>query len=790
MLYGNKLNYEQSKTSTPISFILLLSFIFFINCSLSGQTIISGTVKDHKNNIPLIGVSILVENNNKGVVTDNNGKYALTLPNGIYEISFSYLGYKTIKDTIIAEGITRILDIKMVPVNIELNEVIVSASSEARKIREQAMPISVITMDELQGTVSDISDVLSKTAGVKIRSTGGVGSSARISVRGLEGKRIGYFIDETPLSDNSDFIDFNDIPVELIDRVEIYKGIVPAKFGGSSIGGAVNIVLKEYPPKYLDLTYSIQSFNTHKISTVFKLNRNGIEAGIGGFYTYSDNNYKMELPLQAGKYVTRDHDKFEKLTIGGGLKSKKWWFDEVQLEPAVVLTGKEIQGIEYNIQEAKSISQAYVLSNKNEKNNFLTDGLDLEWTNVYAYTIYRFQDKAMQRYSWEGEIRPPVTIFGGEIGAQPNDTYNQKHTYLQKINLDYLINERHSLNFNSVYNYVKGIPEDTLKDKVIGYQTNFNSSMNSLITGLAHEYNSPDKRFTNVITLKYYFYSMKTRSVDLYGLSTIPIGRNLNKHDYGISEAIRYWISTDFLIKASIAHDVRLPGENELLGDGFIIAPAVDLEPERNTSFNLGFMYDITNNRHNRFQFEVNGFYMQLKNMIRFTGGPLQSMYQNFGEMRTLGIESEVKWDATNYLYLWGNITYQDLKDTRDFEPGSKVPNPTKGDRIPNIPYFFANAGLEIHKENFWGGHGQNTRLFTDCSFVEEYFYDFEQSVYQDRKIPRSLIFSAGIEQSFEEQSIFLSIQANNFTNETVLSEFNRPLPGRNFGLKLRYILK
>ena len=200
-------------------------------------------------------------------------------------------------------------------------------------------------------------------------------------------------------------------------------------------------------------------------------------------------------------------------------------------------------------------------------------------------------------------------------------------------------------------------------------------------------------------------------------------------------------------------------------------------------------MYDMTTDN-KRFQIEINGFFMQLENMIRFTGGPLQSMYQNFGEMRTLGAEFETKWDATDWLYLWGNVTYQDLRDTRDYEPGSSVPNPTKGDRIPNIPYFFANAGLELHQQNLFGGTGQNTRIFSDCSFVEEYFYDFEQSIYQERKIPQTLTFNVGMEHSLDNQHIFISIQANNITDAKVLSEFNRPLPGRNFGMKIRYIWK
>ncbi|HBX19374.1 MAG TPA: hypothetical protein DEF88_02845, partial [Porphyromonadaceae bacterium] len=62
----------------------------------------------------------------------------------------------------------------------------------------------------------------SKTVGMTIRVSGGVVSASRVSVRGLEGKRIGFFIDEVPMNDQSDFIDLNDIPVDMIERIEIY----------------------------------------------------------------------------------------------------------------------------------------------------------------------------------------------------------------------------------------------------------------------------------------------------------------------------------------------------------------------------------------------------------------------------------------------------------------------------------------------------------------------------------------------------------------------------------------
>ena len=146
----------------------------------------------------------------------------------------------------------------------ELEGVTIVGHNEIRKLREAAMPITVLGTRQLEGTATNINDALARTAGITVRNTGGVGSASRISVRGLEGQRMGVYIDEMAIGQLSDYLSLNDVPTDMIERIEIYKGIVPYRFGGSALGGAVNVVTKEYPPVYLDASYEIASFNTHK----------------------------------------------------------------------------------------------------------------------------------------------------------------------------------------------------------------------------------------------------------------------------------------------------------------------------------------------------------------------------------------------------------------------------------------------------------------------------------------------------------------------------------------------
>ena len=750
---------------------------------------LSGKITDKATQKPLIGADIYLKELKKGTNADAQGNYYLKgIPEGNYTIIGSYLGYQTFSKKIYLKGQER-LDISLKEQAEEISGVTVSGKSIAHQKKEESMPVTVIDMSNMRGTVSNVQDILAKTVGVTLRTSGGVGSSSRISVRGLEGKRIGFFIDELPMSEQTDYLDINDIPIDMIDRIEIYKGVVPARFGGSSLGGAINIVIREYPDKYADLSYGYESFNTHKAQGVFKRNlkARGLVFGIGGGYTTSDNNYTFDSPYREGLRITRNHDKYRKYIVGGSFKAKKWWFDEVELEPVVVKTYKEVQGIEYDIREAYSESLMAGLANKLNKDNFLTEGLNFDMFNGLVLTKMNFIDKATRRYEWDGTSYPTPSRYGGEVGYNfPSDSDDQKLSFINKTNLEYIINERHSFNFNSVFSIAKGTPKDELKTLSLGKQVNFDSRMHSWVSGLTYDLRSLNDIFLNSLTVRYYQYTMHTQMAPLFVPGKYDV--DLEKNNWGVNNAMRYRFLPSLMGKLSAGYEVRIPSESELLGDGIGVVPSADLLPERNASANLGLLFDLTGKHPTNAQIEMNFFYMYLQDMIRYTAGLIGAQYQNFGEMRTLGVEFEAKADVLPSLYAYVNTTYQDLRDTRDYEPASTVPNPTKNKRMPNIPYLMANAGMEFHRENLFGGSGQNTRLFADVAFVEEYFYDFELTQLQKRRIPRSTTIDIGFEHSFLNNKLFISGKLRNVTNEKTLSEFNRPLPGINGGVKIRVI--
>ena len=676
---------------------------------------------------------------------------------------------------------------------VAMKEVTVTARSEIRKLRESAMPISVIGQRQLQGTASNINDVLARTVGVTVRNTGGLGSASRISLRGLEGKRMGMYVDETPMSQLSNFVALNDIPTNMIERIEVYKGIVPYKFGGSALGGAVNVVTKEYPPVYLDFSYELGSFNTHQVSTVFKRTdkKSGLQFGIGGAFSFSKNNYKMTLGNLDNRTVERDHDKFNKIMAGMSVKATKWWFDEAKWELIFLKTRQEIQGIDLDVREAYNHSVSGLTTLALKRKNFFLDGLDFDFDIGYFIGKYGLNDKASNRYDWDGNKLPAVSPYGGEQNNFPSDGRNRSNELTSKLNLGYTIDKHHGINLNVYFDRNSLHPNDSLMDKALGFQSNFPSKMKTLTMGLSYDLTLFDGRFQNAFTLKNFIFSSHSRSIDVYSVRS-PEPVKVFKSYFGFSDAFRYKFTDDLMLKGSFNSEVRIPTSEELIGNGYSILASPALKPERTSGVNLGMLYRHLKQDGGLVEIELNGFYNQLKDMIRFTPDmiPTMARYRNFGSVRTRGVELDVKGDVCPVLYLYANGTYQDLRDVRKLTPGTTVENPTYMKRIPNVPYLLANFGAEFHKENLFGGKEQNTRFLFDASYVHTYYYDFEVSRYQDKKIPSALTMDAAIEHSFKNDQWVLTFKVKNLMDRHVVSEFNRPLPGRYIGVKVRYLLK
>ncbi|WP_278846183.1 carboxypeptidase-like regulatory domain-containing protein, partial [Porphyromonas gulae] len=136
--------------------LYLFLSLMLMSLSVSAQTgggRIAGIVIDDSGEEPLPGATIFIEELKKGVAANGHGEFSFSdIPPATYTLTVKFMGYhaQTSKITVGKERGKKII-IRMKAQSQSLEEVIVMGKSEARKIREQAMPISVISMSQIQG---------------------------------------------------------------------------------------------------------------------------------------------------------------------------------------------------------------------------------------------------------------------------------------------------------------------------------------------------------------------------------------------------------------------------------------------------------------------------------------------------------------------------------------------------------------------------------------------------------------------------------------------------------------
>ena len=767
---------------------LLSNQIFAQNATLKGK------ITDEKGQA-LVDISVVVLKTKLGAKTDQQGNYEIkNLPLGKYTIQTTSVGYSSEKKTLqIAEYNDITLDFVMKEQTGELAEVKVRGESEeqadAKKVLNNVMPVTIISAKQIENRASSITEVLARQAGVQIRMSGGLGSDSRISVRGLEGKRVQIFLDGNPLNSPDGSLGINDLPVQIIERIEIYKGAVPAYLGGDGLGSAVNIVLRHRDMSYIDANVARQSYNTTSYGLIFKktFDKQGIEFGGGVFNTSSDNNYTMQSPFQPDLIIKRDHDKYTSLLVGGSLRFLKLWFDEVELEGAYIKNDKQIQGIQQNIQGVVSKGNSYVGVLNLTKKNLIKDKLGLKYSLVFTRFNVQFTDTSAYNYNWDG-TRIPSRIGRGELGNGPNLSTNIQQDIRQRLNLDYRLNPTFTLNLNNTSRYVTIDPTDDVGNAYAGRNAyNYPGTITNSITGLTVESKFYDSKLLVSAAAKHYFNVVDGYNTSVYQGGNTPDKISNKSNEIGYNMGFRYNFSPTLLAKGSYEKGIRLPNNTELFGDGILITPATFLRPEIAHNFNAGLVFDRTDKAEKRLQIEANGFYMNVENLIQLAGNALTLGYVNYAKANIIGGDFEVKADVTKSLYGSFNATYQILTDINKVIPATTVPNPTYKLQIPNTPQLFLNWNVEYHKENTLG-NGSKTRLIYDGSFTDRYNYGFNISIYDRLFIPSFLTHTLSVEQSFQNSRFTLTGEVNNLTDQVVINNFNQPLPGRTFRIKLRYL--
>jgi outer membrane receptor protein involved in Fe transport len=674
-----------------------------------------------------------------------------------------------------------------------LREVVVtSASEEQLQLRQMPVNVSVIQAMPFYKTNATGLDLLRQVSGIKIKQSGGFGSRSDFFINGSTGKQVKFFIDGMPQDNLGETQLINIYPVEQIERIEVYKGVLPVDLGADALGAAINIVTRRETESYTDVSYAISSFNTHRLNVSGrKYLSDHFFIGLLANLNYAQNNYRIdgEVPNEFGnieiKSVKRFHDLYKNYNtkLQAGIVNTRY---ADQLMVSMVSTGMYDQ-LQNNLMQTQPYGSAFykeqLLSGnvKYQKRNLLP-GFDLSASGSYNHVQGLFMDTSRNIYNWEGRI-VDRKYGGGELSSSGHALDLRTRLVNGKITASYRISDYLKAIFSNTFQRYYRTGKDTVAQKFYGGIDYYSapSSLIKNISGLGVEGNFLASRLKVSTALKQYATRMEGNEIE-WQTQTIT---KQSLRAFAYNAALGYNLTQKLTLKISYEHAARLPEAEEALGDLMLISPNPKIQIETSDNVNLSALYHSE-----KIQAGLTSFFRDVANIIYLRTAQNGSQYQNLLSARVGGVEGNVSYQPIINVTLHGNFTYQDLRNQSAINDNGINNDRYRNARLPNIPYLFMNGGVMWKKSNVFI---DNTvlQVWWNTNYTHEYFLYWEVDGAHALKnhIPAQVLHHTGISYAVGHPGLSFALEVNNLTNSKAYDNFKVQLPGRSVSLKVRLYL-
>lgn len=809
-----------TKTSLTITSVLLLWVAFLSPIKSFSQATeggnISGKIND-QNDEPLPYTQVRLEGTPHKTMTDLEGNFLFeNIKAGTYTIKTTLIGFKTHKKEVKVENNkTTVSHVSMKENVKELNEVVVEApKTEAEEIRESGFSVDVIEMEEAEKQSIQTNEVLDQEAGVRIRQEGGLGSRVNYNLNGLSGSSVRIFLDGIPIENYGASFSINSIPTSMIERIEVYKGVVPAEFGTDALGGAINIVTKKNAPNTLNTSYSYGSFNTHQwsLNGNFRDSLSGFTVKGSAYYNYSDNNYKVwgdqvyTTNPETGKITYNKHERFHDTYQSGGIKldagfTNVKWADQF-------FVGVLRSGMKQDIQHGATMESVYgnrwmnqntlLFNTSYIKKDVLTKGLDVNLFASYSDLTRNVIDTIPYQFDWDGSIvtgydgEPKQTLDGAEAGAKSLNEA-QELNYVFRGNINYEINEHHAFNINQLSDNFSRKPFDPLWTDA---QKNLTDTryLSKNVTGITYKNSAFKGKLKTTVFYKYYYQNMRLKDPERIGrtneFTAVEYDETTEYNGYGI--AMGYNLLPELQITGSAEKAIRLPTGTEVFGNtASAIESSYSLVPEQSNNFNLGFNLGAIRWKKHKFYWKFNVFYRDVNDKIqRAMNHDLDetSSFVNFSKILSKGFDTEVKYVYNNHFNWITGVSVFNARNNKQYdEHGDEFIY--YGDRLKNAPYFTLNTNLRYNTFDFLQKDSRAS-FYYNIGYVHEFYREWESLGGAGKNIiPTQLVHSLGLSYTFPTNHITLSFDIKNITNEQVFDNWALQKPGRACYFKISYTI-
>lgn len=698
-----------------------------------------------------------------------------------------------------------------------LKTVSIHGKSRKQKIETKGFAVNVIETKEASLRNIQTNELLNQSAGVRVRQNGGLGSFVEYNLNGMAGSSIGIFIDGIDISTYGSSFSLNTIPPAMIERIEIYKGVLPANLSGDYLGGAINIILKKGGLKNnLSASLSYGSFNTTQadINGMYRDAKTGFTVKASGFYTYSDNNYEVW-----GKWVNN--------TLGNGrvenVRAKRFndafksfgsrtelgytdvkWADNFMIGYIGSDRYKEVQHGQYMSTPYKdrfTESQSHVLTVNYNKKNIFTKGLEFTFNGVHSNKNEYIQDTVKWAYNWFNEKvldlhgNPLLTQSGAQQGRPTMSTIDRKITNIRS-DFQYRLARNHKIELNHLFYTADRKDYDEMRT-ILENNYEATSSITKNVSSLSYEMQGFENRLK--INLFGKFYQQKVNRMD--PRAVVVNGQTIRVEDVtddfrtttGQGFAAAYSILPSLVILGSGEKAVKMPSEREVFGDqGENLVGNPNLRPEISNNFNLGFRFNPDKIDKHKISFSGAGFVRNTKDkiVVRSNDRPVSAVetfpFENLNATQAIGFEAEMNYTFNDKLNIMFNLSkFRSLYKNKYAENGQFL-STRYNVQIPNEPFFTANGNLQYTLKDIIKKNSV-LNLFYYCGYVHPFNTIWVES--EHFMTPAQFIQDLGASYVFPNKKFVVSFDAKNIFNQESYDNFAVQKPGRAFYLKLNYTI-
>ena len=210
---------------------------------------IHGHVIDKTTGEHLPYIVVMLKGTTIGVTTEHTGHYMIrNIPEGRFAIEVSAIGYKTqTREVNIVKGRSYEVNFTLEEDFVQIDGVIVSATRSETTRRMSPTLVNVVGMDTYDRTnATTVAQGLSFQPGVRVENNCQNCGFQQVRINGLDGQYTQILIDSRPIfSALAGVYGIEQLPANMVDRVEVMRGGGSALFGSSAIAGTINIITRE-----------------------------------------------------------------------------------------------------------------------------------------------------------------------------------------------------------------------------------------------------------------------------------------------------------------------------------------------------------------------------------------------------------------------------------------------------------------------------------------------------------------------------------------------------------------